>query len=230
VYFLDYDVDEILTYEEVSLYYPRANHKRPIVLIGPPNIGRHELRQRLMEDAERFAAAIPRKLSVLQWMSLYILCTPVHFCFEYPFCSTHQNLPCSHHSHLHIVPVLRMSGDIPPLHPVCLHCMHRDSSSLYPTIITVCVSSHKWTGLIMNLVLHGESPPKPCCGRSKWQALLLHITVDTVAVNTLTHFVFHLTNLLTCNHTNSVLQSSNTRYEHYFYRPVTVFNIYVFRC
>jgi MAGUK p55 subfamily protein 5 len=55
----DYEVDEILTYEEVSLYYPRANHKRPIVLIGPPNIGRHELRQRLMEDAERFAAAIP---------------------------------------------------------------------------------------------------------------------------------------------------------------------------
>ncbi|KAK6634030.1 hypothetical protein RUM44_004637 [Polyplax serrata] len=55
----DYDADEILTYEEVSLYYPRANHKRPIVLIGPPNIGRHELRQRLMEDSERFAAAIP---------------------------------------------------------------------------------------------------------------------------------------------------------------------------
>ncbi|KAJ9589661.1 hypothetical protein L9F63_017150 [Diploptera punctata] len=55
----DYEADEILTYEEVSLYYPRANHKRPIVLIGPPNIGRHELRQRLMEDAERFAAAIP---------------------------------------------------------------------------------------------------------------------------------------------------------------------------
>ncbi|CAH0560800.1 unnamed protein product [Brassicogethes aeneus] len=53
------DPDEILSYEEVSLYYPRANNKRPIVLIGPPNIGRHELRQRLMEDAERFAAAIP---------------------------------------------------------------------------------------------------------------------------------------------------------------------------
>nr|CAD7443621.1 unnamed protein product [Timema bartmani] len=56
---LYYDADEILTYEEVSLYYPRANHKRPVVLIGPPNIGRHELRQRLMEDSERFAAAIP---------------------------------------------------------------------------------------------------------------------------------------------------------------------------
>lgn len=52
---------EILTYEEVTLYYPRASHKRPIVLIGPPNIGRHELRQRLMADSDRFAAAIPRK-------------------------------------------------------------------------------------------------------------------------------------------------------------------------
>lgn len=58
---LEYEAEEILTYEEVSLYYPRANNKRPIVLIGPPNIGRHELRQKLMEDSERFAAAIPRE-------------------------------------------------------------------------------------------------------------------------------------------------------------------------
>ncbi|XP_065088888.1 protein PALS1 isoform X2 [Ochlerotatus camptorhynchus] len=55
----DPEPEEILTYEEVALYYPRASHKRPIVLIGPPNIGRHELRQRLMADSERFAAAIP---------------------------------------------------------------------------------------------------------------------------------------------------------------------------
>ncbi|XP_045116488.1 protein PALS1-like isoform X3 [Portunus trituberculatus] len=55
----DFDSEEILTYEDVALYYPRANRKRPIVLIGPPNIGRHELRQKLMEDRERFAAAIP---------------------------------------------------------------------------------------------------------------------------------------------------------------------------
>ncbi|XP_044006522.1 putative uncharacterized protein DDB_G0277255 isoform X3 [Aphidius gifuensis] len=55
----DYDSEEVLTYEEVALYYPRASHKRPVVLIGPPNIGRHELRQRLMQDSERFAAAIP---------------------------------------------------------------------------------------------------------------------------------------------------------------------------
>lgn len=58
------DPEEILTYEEVALYYPRASHKRPIVLIGPPNIGRHELRQRLMADSDRFAAAVPRK-----WLS-----------------------------------------------------------------------------------------------------------------------------------------------------------------
>ncbi|XP_048483342.1 protein PALS1 isoform X3 [Plutella xylostella] len=55
----EYEQEEILTYEEVALYYPRASSKRPIVLIGPPNIGRHELRQRLMEDNERFAAAVP---------------------------------------------------------------------------------------------------------------------------------------------------------------------------
>ncbi|XP_045527438.1 protein PALS1 isoform X1 [Pieris brassicae] len=55
----EYEQEEILTYEEVGLYYPRASHKRPIVLIGPPNIGRHELRQRLMEDTARFAAAVP---------------------------------------------------------------------------------------------------------------------------------------------------------------------------
>lgn len=59
----DTEPEEILTYEEVALYYPRAAHKRPIVLIGPPNIGRHELRQRLMADSDRFAAAIPRKLN-----------------------------------------------------------------------------------------------------------------------------------------------------------------------
>ncbi|XP_054088165.1 protein PALS1 isoform X2 [Zeugodacus cucurbitae] len=53
------DPEEILTYEEVALYYPRATHKRPIVLIGPPNIGRHELRQRLMADSDRFSAAVP---------------------------------------------------------------------------------------------------------------------------------------------------------------------------
>lgn len=58
---VELDIEEIPTYEEVIWYYPSMNHKRPIVLIGPPNIGRHELRQRLMEDSDRFAAAVPRK-------------------------------------------------------------------------------------------------------------------------------------------------------------------------
>lgn len=55
----DADSEQVLTYEEVTLYYPRAYHKRPLVLIGPQKVGRHELRQRLMEDTNRFAAAVP---------------------------------------------------------------------------------------------------------------------------------------------------------------------------
>ena len=61
----DLDSEEILTYEEVALYYPQPNRKRPIVLIGPPNVGRKELRQRLMEsDFDRFGAAVPRKKKI----------------------------------------------------------------------------------------------------------------------------------------------------------------------
>ncbi|XP_007886276.1 protein PALS1 [Callorhinchus milii] len=56
----DYDNDEILTYEEMSLYHQPASRKRPIVLIAPPNCGQIELRQKLMEsEADRFAAALP---------------------------------------------------------------------------------------------------------------------------------------------------------------------------
>lgn len=52
---------DILPYEEMALYYPQANQKRPLILVGPPSIGRHELRLRLLEDKNRFAAAVPRK-------------------------------------------------------------------------------------------------------------------------------------------------------------------------
>lgn len=58
----DYDNEEILTYEEMSLYHQPANRKRPIVLIGPQNCGQDELRQRLLNsEADRFASAVPRK-------------------------------------------------------------------------------------------------------------------------------------------------------------------------
>ncbi|XP_072039200.1 uncharacterized protein [Amphiura filiformis] len=53
------ETDEVLTYEEVSLYTPVNKKKRPVVLIGPPKVGRHELRQRLLEGDDRFAAAVP---------------------------------------------------------------------------------------------------------------------------------------------------------------------------
>ena len=58
----DGDIDggeDVVVYEEVAMYYPRPTRKRPVVLIGPPNIGRHELRQKLMADTARFSAAIP---------------------------------------------------------------------------------------------------------------------------------------------------------------------------
>ena len=55
------DPENVIAYEEVALYYPRAERKRPVVLIGPANIGRHELRHRLMQDVDRFQQAIPRE-------------------------------------------------------------------------------------------------------------------------------------------------------------------------
>lgn len=56
------DLDDILTYEEMSLYHQPASRKRPIALIGPTNSGHDELRRRLLSiEPEKFAVAIPRK-------------------------------------------------------------------------------------------------------------------------------------------------------------------------
>uniref|UniRef100_A0A6B0VGU3 Putative calcium/calmodulin-dependent serine protein kinase/membrane-associated guanylate kinase n=3 Tax=Ixodes ricinus TaxID=34613 RepID=A0A6B0VGU3_IXORI len=73
--------EPVPTYEEVSLFYPRPNCKRPVVLVGPSNIGRHELRQKLMEDTERFAAAVPhtsrpRKDSELDGLDYHFISRP----------------------------------------------------------------------------------------------------------------------------------------------------------
>uniref|UniRef100_A0A8D0D977 Protein PALS1 n=1 Tax=Sander lucioperca TaxID=283035 RepID=A0A8D0D977_SANLU len=52
--------DDILTYEEMSLYHQPANRKRPIALIGPTNSGHDELRRRLLSiEPEKFAVAVP---------------------------------------------------------------------------------------------------------------------------------------------------------------------------
>ena len=56
------EVAEVAPYEEMALYYPQPNQKRPLILVGPPSIGRHELRQRLLDDTSKFAAPVPRRL------------------------------------------------------------------------------------------------------------------------------------------------------------------------
>ncbi len=56
------DEEQVLTYEEVTLYLTRTGRKRPIVLVGPPKVGCLELRARLMEaDKDKFAGVVPRK-------------------------------------------------------------------------------------------------------------------------------------------------------------------------
>ncbi|XP_019723524.1 MAGUK p55 subfamily member 5b [Hippocampus comes] len=52
--------DEVLTYEEMSLYHQPANRKRPIALIAPTNSGHDELRRRLLAvEPDKFAVAVP---------------------------------------------------------------------------------------------------------------------------------------------------------------------------
>ncbi|KAK7907635.1 hypothetical protein WMY93_016247 [Mugilogobius chulae] len=54
------DCDDVLTYEEMSLYHQPANRKRPIALIGPSNSGYDELRRRLLSiEPEKYAVAVP---------------------------------------------------------------------------------------------------------------------------------------------------------------------------
>lgn len=51
---------EILTYEEMVRMFPDVRKRRPVVLIGPPQVGRREIRERLINEyPERFAAAVP---------------------------------------------------------------------------------------------------------------------------------------------------------------------------
>ena len=58
----DFDREEIATYEEVARLFPRPGVFRPVVLIGPPGVGRNELKRRLMAlDPDRYKATVPRK-------------------------------------------------------------------------------------------------------------------------------------------------------------------------
>lgn len=56
----DFDREEIATYEEVAKLYPRPGLHRPIILIGPPGVGRNELKRRLIaSDPDHFRQTIP---------------------------------------------------------------------------------------------------------------------------------------------------------------------------
>ncbi|XP_065570492.1 MAGUK p55 subfamily member 7-like isoform X4 [Artemia franciscana] len=56
----DFDREEIPTYEEVAKLYPRPGYFRPLVLIGPPGVGRNELKRRLISlDPDKYKTTIP---------------------------------------------------------------------------------------------------------------------------------------------------------------------------
>lgn len=56
----DFDREEIPTYEEVAKLYPRPGLYRPVVLIGPPGVGRNELKRRLMAtDPDKYKTPVP---------------------------------------------------------------------------------------------------------------------------------------------------------------------------
>ena len=61
----EFDREEIPTYEEVARLFPRPGVFRPIVLIGPPGVGRNELKRRIMAlEPERYKPTIPRKFFI----------------------------------------------------------------------------------------------------------------------------------------------------------------------
>ncbi|XP_074101620.1 membrane palmitoylated protein 7-like protein metro isoform X2 [Cotesia typhae] len=56
----DFDREEIPTYEEVAKLYPRPGLYRPVVLIGPPGVGRNELKRRLLvTDPDKYKTPVP---------------------------------------------------------------------------------------------------------------------------------------------------------------------------
>ena len=70
----DFDRQEIATYEEVARLLPHPAAPRPIVLIGPPGVGRNELKRRLIAlDPDKFRTTIPCNHSVSMSGSIHVL-------------------------------------------------------------------------------------------------------------------------------------------------------------
>ncbi|XP_053385588.1 MAGUK p55 subfamily member 7-like isoform X2 [Mercenaria mercenaria] len=60
IYRREYDIEDIPTYEEVELFQPTQDRFRPVVLIGPPGVGRNELKRRVMVYApDTFEEVVP---------------------------------------------------------------------------------------------------------------------------------------------------------------------------
>ena len=91
----EFDREEIPTYEDVARLFPRPGIFRPIVMVGPPGVGRNELKRRLMAmEPERCKATIPRKKQhctvfenhtkslIEQWRIFEILLLSVKQCYQ----------------------------------------------------------------------------------------------------------------------------------------------------
>lgn len=73
----DFDREEIPTYEEVVKLYPRPGVIRPLVLIGPPGIGRNELKRRLMvTNPEKFRTPTPCNAATDNLQSVHLESIP----------------------------------------------------------------------------------------------------------------------------------------------------------
>ncbi|KAL1130571.1 hypothetical protein AAG570_011817 [Ranatra chinensis] len=56
----DFAREEIATYEEVAKLYPRPGLYRPLALVGPPGVGRNELKRRLIAtDPNKYRSPVP---------------------------------------------------------------------------------------------------------------------------------------------------------------------------
>ncbi|CAB0003546.1 unnamed protein product [Nesidiocoris tenuis] len=56
----DFAREEIATYEEVAKLYPRPGLYRPLALVGPPGVGRSELKRRLMATSpSKYRSPVP---------------------------------------------------------------------------------------------------------------------------------------------------------------------------
>jgi hypothetical protein len=79
----DFDRQEIVTYEEVARLMPYPAVPRPIVLIGPPGVGRNELKRRLIAlDPDKFRTTIPCEKTNISLSKNSRVDTPAQLLFD----------------------------------------------------------------------------------------------------------------------------------------------------